>query len=137
MKTSDIQRLINLVTKCQINGYDDTESENGSKSAIKEQFISLSRSYLRMIAKELCLTKEQFDLRVNRAGVAVSGDIHLHTDKLYVDFSQSCLGSDMGFMFRHCESQKDFTGGANRWMKWERLTDIPYVIEQFKNAMAG
>ena len=85
-----------------------------------------------MIAKEIGLTTDQYDCRVNRAGVAVSGDVHLHTDSLYVAFDQSCCGIYLGFMYRSVANRRDFTGGTNQWMRCERLTDIPSVVETFK-----
>lgn len=44
----------------------------------------------------------------DHGGIAVSGEITLH---------------------------KDYTGGANRWMKWERLADLDNVAECMKGAI--
>jgi hypothetical protein len=87
-----------------------------------------------MIAKELALPKQSFDIRVNLAGPAVSGDITLHSDTLYVQFSQSCIARSHGFYYRSCKGRKDYMGGTNRWMQWEKLTDIEFVKCEFQKA---
>ena len=125
MNKAKINRLIYLVTKTHISEYIDYENvTHENQNSRKEEFISLCRSYLRMVVKEMGLNKDQYEIRVNRGGIACSGDIHLHTDKLYVDFSQSCLGPDFGFMWRSCEGKRDYTGGSNQWMRWERCTAV-------------
>lgn len=137
MKISDISRLIHIVSDLHIDGYDYDYANERAKPCLKEEFIKLSKAYLRMISKELGLSKGEFEIRVNRGGAAVSGEITLHSDTLYVQFSQSCLGTDFGFMYRSCKGRKDYTGGTNRWMKWDKLTDIAFVKEEFKKAMIG
>jgi hypothetical protein len=130
MTTQKIKRLIHLATKTDINGYSDEAAKE------KEEFLSLCRSYAKMIVKELGLTPEQYEIRTNRAGVAVSGDVHLHTDSLYVAFEQTCLGNDWGYMYRSCKGKKDYTGGYNRWMKWENLINVQGVVTVFKDVAA-
>ena len=44
------------------------------------------------------------------AGTAVSGEITLHGDHLYVQVSQSALGSHSGILFRTCKGRKDYVG---------------------------
>lgn len=131
MDAHKITRLVRIVTSTHINGYSDEAAMQ------KEEFISLCRSYLRMIANKMGLPAGSYDIRVNRAGVAVSGDVHLHTDTLYVAFEQSCLGNDFGFMYRSCKGRKDYTGGQNRWMRWENLLSIPNVVKAFQEAAAS
>jgi len=125
MTKKDIARLIHLVTSSHINAF----SEEGE--ATKEEFIKLCRAYLKMIVAELGLTKEQYEIRVNRSGVAGSGDITLHSDTLYVQLSQSCCYRSM-FMYRSCKGQRDCIGGTNQWMEWKKLLDISSVVDTFK-----
>lgn len=127
MTKTQINRLIHLATKTDINGYNDETAKE------KEEFLSLCRSYSKMLVKELGLTSEQYRISTNRAGIAVSGDVHLHTDTLYVAFEQTCLGPDWGFMYRSVANCKDFTGGYNRWMKWENLINVKEVVKTFQN----
>jgi len=137
MKIKDIQRLIHIVSNCHINGYDWDYRNDCPKPCLKTEFVKLSKAYLRMIAKELELPKGSFDLRVNLGGPAVSGDITLHTDTIYIQFSQFCINPAFGFYYRSCKGRKDYTGGTNRWMKWEKLTDIEFVKWEFKKTMMG
>ena len=101
----------------------------------KEQFHNLAKVVCRDIAKALGLQKGQFEVRSNMAGIAVSGEVTLHADNVYIQLDQSCMG-DM-FMYRHCNGQKDYTGGQNRWMKWGDLLDWNKAIESFRSAQTG
>jgi len=130
MTIQKIKRLIHLATKTDINGYSDETAKE------KEEFLSLCRSYAKMIVKELGLIPSQYDLRTNRAGVACSGDVHLHTDTLYVAFEQTSICREFGFMYRSVTGRRDFTGGQNRWMKWENLINVQGVIKVFKDVSA-
>ena len=97
--------------------------------AAKRQFHSQAEKMLRSLAVKLGYQADDFDLRHNQGGIAVSGEITLHSDRLYVQFSQSCLGPDYGFMWRMCKGRKDHTAGRNRWMTWDQLTDLDTVAQ--------
>jgi hypothetical protein len=56
-----------------------------------------------------------FDLRSNQGGVAVSGEVTLHADRLYVQASQPTTGSDTGILFRSCDGRRDYVGGVNNF----------------------
>jgi hypothetical protein len=78
----------------------------------KAEFLRQSEQLCHILAAKLGLNEDQYDVRVSPGGVAVSGDVVLHTDHLYVNLSQSSLGPDWGFMYRRCQGRKDFTGRA-------------------------
>lgn len=101
--------------------------------AAKADFHRLARYAARRIAKELELPRGSFSIRSNKAGIAVSGEVTLHADNLYIQFGQSCVVRDR-FMFRHCSGQKDYTGKRNRWMRWDALLDFDKAIHEFKLA---
>jgi hypothetical protein len=84
-------------------------------SARKEQFHRLARRQLKLLANALGLSPAQYDLRNNRAGVAVSGEITLHTDALYIQVSQPFGGFDSGILIRTCQHRKDYVGGPNNF----------------------
>jgi len=90
----------------------------------KRQFASKGKKVLKALAKEMRLPEGSYDIRWNPGGPAVSGDIILHGESIYVDLSQTCLGLDYGFMYRTCKGRKDYTGGTNRWAKWDVLLDL-------------
>ena len=69
----------------------------------------------------------------NRGGIAVSGEVTLHADDLYVQVSQSTMGSDAGILFRSCKGRHDYTGGQNHVSSLDLLNDpveLARVIRQ-------
>ncbi len=94
----------------------------------KRLFHSRARSQLRRLATALGLRPGSYDLRSNPAGIAVSGEITLHTDRLYVQASQSAMGNGSGILFRTCKGRKDYVGGPNNFAPAEsrpRLAVMP------------
>jgi hypothetical protein len=90
-------------------------------AAAKRLFHSRARSQLRRLATTLGLAPGSYDLRSNPAGIAVSGEIILHTDCLYVQASQSVMGHDNGILFRPCKGRKDYVGGPNNFASLDLL----------------
>ena len=62
-----------------------------------------------------------YDLRSNQAGIAVSGEIILHSDHLYVQVSQLAMGHRSGVLFRNCKGRKDYVGGPNNFASLDLL----------------
>jgi CO/xanthine dehydrogenase Mo-binding subunit len=116
-----VDAFINLV---------NTPNSCSYHTANKRKFMSVGKKILEEIVELLGLRPHEFTLRTNKAGDGVSGDVILHADYLYVCFDQG--GVDECFMYRACDSQKDYTGGANNWMKWADLRDLPKVAKKFK-----
>jgi len=90
----------------------------------KERWHRLAKQVAKALAKKLGLRNGEYDIRYNRGGIAVSGETYLHADWIYVQLDISCLGAHMGFMYRSCKGQTDYTGGQNRWMQWDELLDL-------------
>jgi hypothetical protein len=99
----------------------------------KKRFHRQSEKILLEIASLLGYKECDYDLRHNQGGIAVSGEITLHSDNLYVQFAQSCVSQ--GFMWRTCKGRKDYCGGTNHWMRWDDLVDLPNVAATFRNAL--
>ena len=81
-------------------------------SDAKALFHAEGRRAMQRLAAALDLEKNSFDIRSNKAGPAVSGEITLHGDEVYVQLS---LGFGQEVMFRKVRGRRDFTGGANHW----------------------
>ena len=81
----------------------------------------MRRSQLRRLATALGLKAGTYDLRSNPRGIAVSGEIILHSDHLYVQVSQSAMGYDSGVLFRTCKGRKDYVGGPNNFASLDLL----------------
>lgn len=91
----------------------------------KRRFHSIARSRLKKLAAELNLPVGSYEIRSNKAGIAVSGEITLHHDRAYVQVGQFGLSSGHGILIRTCTDRKDFTGGPNHFVGLELLDDIP------------
>lgn len=83
-----------------------------------------ARTRMRRLAKELGLERGTYDIRSNMAGPAVSGEVTLHGEDIYVQVSQSSGGPRMGILFRTCEGRKDYSGGTNYFGHIFELEDI-------------
>lgn len=88
----------------------------------KRLFHSRARSQLRRLATALGLAPGSYDLRSNPAGIAVSGEITLHGDRLYLQVSQSAIGNGNGILFRSCKGRKDYVGGPNNFALLDLLS---------------
>jgi hypothetical protein len=91
----------------------------------KRRFHSTARSRLKKLAAELRLAAGSYDVRSNRAGIAVSGEITLHHDRFYLQVGQFGLSSGHGILIRTCKGRRDFTGGPNHFVGLQLLDDIP------------
>jgi hypothetical protein len=87
----------------------------------KRLFHSKARRRLLELAAALRLAPHEYDLRSNQGGIAVSGEITLHGDRLYVQVSQPAMGFDSGILFRGCEGRRDYTGGRNHFASLDLL----------------
>jgi hypothetical protein len=87
----------------------------------KRLFHTHARRHLLALAATLGLDDGHCDLRSNQAGIAVSGEITLHADRLYLQVSQSCMGPDAGILFRRCEGRRDYVGGVNNFASLDLL----------------
>ena len=81
----------------------------------KQQFHSDARKALRRIADALGLAEDSYDVRSNRGGIAVSGEITLHGEEVYVQVSLGCMGPGREIMFRRVAGRRDYCGDRNHW----------------------
>lgn len=93
--------------------------------AQKRRFHATARSRLKQLAAALHLAPGTFEIRSNRGGIAVSGEVTLHHDRAYVQVGQFGLSSGHGILIRTCEGRRDYTGGANHFAALTLLDDIP------------
>lgn len=120
----NIQALVDLVCCTRLD-----YNENA-----KKEFHRLGKLVARKIAKDLGLVKGTYSISSNMGGIAVSGEITLHAQDIYIQFSQNTFLNL--FMYRYCNGPKDFTGGINRWMHWKQLLDYSLAISMFKIAQS-
>jgi len=111
------------IVKLELNGYSTQAQSN------KDVYLSLGRSVLRQLAKALNL--KEFKVNVNKAGIAVSGDITLigmfdDNDGIYVCMSSPNMFKEYGqevFYWRTVKHMKDYSGGINRNMTYAKLAE--------------
>ena len=102
----------------------------------KERFLRTCRKFMKALADALQLKPDEYDLRVNKGGIAVSGEVTLHTDKIYIQASQSSMGPNFGILIRTCNGRKDYSGGHNNFAPIRDLLDT-YKMVQHVNRVLG
>ena len=100
----------------------------------KRTFHRRATKVIKLLAKEFGYTEKDYDLRHNQGGSAVSGEITLHSDTIYVQFAQ--FGSyALNFYWRTCNGRKDYTGDRNIWEKWESLQNLSLLVTKMQQAV--
>lgn len=94
-----------------------------------------ARTRMRRLAKELGLQAGTYDIRSNQGGIAVSGEVTLHGEGVYVQVSQSTGGPSMGILYRSCEGRKDYTGGINHFDHIFALEDVKLLSVNINNTL--
>jgi hypothetical protein len=102
----------------------------------KRRFHTVARARLRRLAVELGFPSASFDLRSNQGGIAVSGEITLHHERVYVQVCQPATRADSGILIRTCEGWRDYTGGPNHFAPLSMLDDLPALAARVRMVMA-
>ena len=103
---------------------------------VKQRFHTAARARLRRLATTLRFPLGSFDLRSNPGGIAVSGEITLHHDDVYIQVCQPASGADSGILIRTCEGRRDYTAGGNHLAPLRLLDDVPALAAQARAVMA-
>lgn len=94
----------------------------------KRAFHREARAALARLARELGLVPGDYDLRVNPGGVAVSGEVTLHSETFYVQISCGVMGPGREILYRRCKGRRDYCGERNHF------ADIALAIDPVKFA---
>lgn len=103
-------------------------------NAAKLNWHKRARVALHHVAFRLNLKSADYDLRSNKAGPAVSGEVILHSDKLYVCVLQTATGSS-DFYARTCNGRRDYQGGANHWLPLALLNEPDRLAAKLRGIM--
>ena len=101
----------------------------------KRRFHAMARARLRDLATELRLKTGAFDLRSNAGGIAVSGEITLHCECVYVQVCQPATRADTGILIRSCGGRRDYSGGRNHFAPLALLDDIPALADRVRGVI--
>ena len=103
----------------------------------KRRFHATARARLRHLAAELGFPPISFDLRSNQGGIAVSGEITLHHESVYVQVARAARGGDAGVLIRTCDGRRDYVGGPNHFAPLSILDDVPALGARVRAVMAA
>jgi hypothetical protein len=103
---------------------------------VKQRFHTAARARLRRLATTLGFRPRSFDLRSNLGGIAVSGEITLHHDDVYIQVCQPASGADSGILIRTCQGRRDYTGGRNHLAPLRLLDDAPTLVARVRAVIA-
>lgn len=101
----------------------------------KDQLHRAGKKALKQLAERLGLKKDEFEVRSNKGGIAVSGEVILHTDKLYIQLCDSFNGKGIRFLFRTCNGRKDYCGGQNNYASIDHFESDEF-LNQLKKMSA-
>lgn len=94
--------------------------------AVKIRWHSQARAKLRALANALGLDAGTYDLRSHPGGIAVSGEIILHGEHIYVQVNQPFGGygnPNSGVLFRRCKGRRDYEGRRNNFAPLDLLNE--------------
>jgi hypothetical protein len=100
----------------------------------KRLFHTNAQRQLQLLAKELDLPSGAYDVRSNQGGIAVSGEVTLHADRLYVQACQPATGRDTGILIRACQSRTDYVGGRNHFASLDLLNAPDLLARRIREA---
>ncbi len=100
----------------------------------KRRFHTTARVRLRQLATALRLLAGSFDLRSNKAGIAISGEVTLHHARVYIQVSQPAFGGDTsgGVLIRTCRGRRDYVGGLNHFVSLTMLDDTDALSDRVR-----
>ena len=95
----------------------------------KKEMHRQAKKFLRELAAMRGMAKGDYDLRSNMAGPAVSGEITLHSDTLYVQVGQSPFAiGGMSLLVRGCRGRGDYSGLTNHCLIFKSL-DVGSLLD--------
>ena len=103
---------------------------------VKQRFHTAARARYAGWRQRSDFPPGSFDLRSNLGGIAVSGEITLHHDTVYIQVCQPASGADSGILIRTCQDRRDYTGGRNHLAPLRLLDDAPTLAAQVRAVMA-
>ena len=89
----------------------------------KKLFHGEARRALIALADALGYERSDYDIRSNAGGPAVSGEVTLHSDELYVQISCGGFSHNGEILYRRCRDRRDFSGERNNYAGIREITN--------------
>lgn len=103
---------------------------------IKNAFHREGKKVLHLLAQHMGLLPGSYQVRSNKGGIAVSGEIILHSGTRYVMLCQAFMADgSSNILFRSCKGQKDYTGGPNNFASFQALKDMEALAARINKAI--
>lgn len=102
----------------------------------KRQFHSEGRAALRRLADALGLSEGAYEIRSNKGGIAVSGEITLHGEEVWVQLSLGLMGPDREVMYRRVRGHSDHVGERNHYASVRDLLAPDRFAEQLRRHLS-
>ncbi len=125
-----------LHIKPQLAALEGVNAYSDAGAASKDYFHLEGKKFLRDLAKEVGIPAGTFDVRSNKGGIAVSGEVTLHSDTLYVQLSESCMRPGIDILFRSCKGRGDYSGGQNFYASLPLLFTSTLERDEFVHRLA-
>lgn len=104
--------------------------------AAKRTFHREGRVAMRRLVDALALPEGSFDIRSNKAGPAVSGEITLHAEEVWVCLSLGPFGPDREILYRKVQGRDDHIGGRNHWVSVRDLLQPDRFARRLRRDLA-
>lgn len=101
----------------------------------KATFHAEGRKAIKRLAASLGLARGSHQVRSCQGGIAVAGEIILHSDQIYVQLSIGLMGRGHDVMFRRVEGRNDYTGGPNHWASIDELLDPDTLATRIRHEL--
>lgn len=98
----------------------------------KNRLHTDGKKVLKILAKKLYLQPGDYEIRSNKGGIAVAGEITLHANTIYIQIQDSFLGEGLQIMFRRTNGRKDFVGQVNTFASLHALLDVDQLCERMR-----
>ena len=95
----------------------------------KQTISKMGKAALRKVAEAMGLSKADYRVDYNPGGIAVTGEVMLHTDFVYVQICHGFGHSPVTILIRACKGRKDYCGLDNNYLSVHALENPKGMAE--------
>jgi hypothetical protein len=111
---------------------DIVQNHNVTDPAVKNEFHATGKRFLKAIVSAMGLDKGSYEIRSNKGGEAVSGEVVLHAEGIYIYLTADMNGK---FYYRKVKSRKDYVGETNHFFNFEDIKTETGIIQFVRNCI--